>query len=82
VRIYSGADLQWCKFTVVRIYSGAEYHLFSGTLFSGTLRWEGFGRNVLAGTLCAFAIQNAYALIIMFILADMKKTYYESMHIL
>jgi hypothetical protein len=24
VRIYSGADLQWCGFTAVRIYSGAD----------------------------------------------------------
>jgi hypothetical protein len=24
VRIYSGADLQWCVFTVVRIYRGAD----------------------------------------------------------
>jgi hypothetical protein len=30
VRIYSGADLQWCGFTVVRIYSGAD------------LQWCGF----------------------------------------
>jgi hypothetical protein len=24
VRIYSSADIQWCGFTVVRIYSGAD----------------------------------------------------------